>query len=352
VGGAPGSGKIRYDNAVPASVTFFSVHETDRNSNDVEAVIAEFRTGDRIKLQSEVDNDYAIYQVLWTSDVGVYRNIVVTHISSSGTFGASENIILTPSYQGGAGGYTFDYLWDSSTSAPPSAGSINFDNATWSSVTNVWVRDTDAYGVDLTTQLDEIAAGDYIRVFSKNDNSFATFKVTSAADSGVYHTYGVTHITSTGSLSDAQGIGLSISFTGDQGDTGITGTQGDTGADGDTGVGASYLYSITVENPGASEDIAMGFTFVAITIQEVQSVVTGTTPSCTIDPYHNTSRSGGGGATDILTSATAITNETTGQNLTSFTDATIPADSWIVFATTAQTGTVSEIIVTMRYTVD
>jgi hypothetical protein len=104
-----------------------------------------------------------------------------------------------------------------------------------------------------------------------------------------------------------------------------------------------------MENPTASADIAMGFTFVAITIVELQAVIVGT--SCTIDPYHNTSRSGGGGATDILTAATAITNTTTGQNITSFNDPTIPADSWIVFKTTAVTGC-SQITVTMKYTVD
>jgi hypothetical protein len=109
---------------------------------------------------------------------------------------------------------------------------------------------------------------------------------------------------------------------------------------------------MTIENPTASEDVAIGFTFVAITVTEIQAVVVGSSPSVTIDPYHNTDRSGGGGATDILSSATAITNTTTGQNLTSFNDATIPADSWIVLATTAQSGTVTELQITINYTVD
>ena len=91
----------------------------------------------------------------------------------------------------------------------------------------------------------------------------------------------------------------------------------------------------------------------AVTIQELQATVVGSsTPSVTIDPYHNTNRAGGGGATDILASATAITNTTTGQNLTSFNDATIPIDSWLVLATTAQSGTVTSLTVTFRYTYD
>jgi len=48
----------------------------------------------------------------------------------------------------------------------------------------------------------------------------------------------------------------------------------------------------------------------------------------------------------------AITSITTGQNLAAFDDETIPADSWIVLETTAKAGTVTELCVTIRYTVD
>jgi len=110
-------------------------------------------------------------------------------------------------------------------------------------------------------------------------------------------------------------------------------------------------FSITVENPADDENICMGFTFVAITVIEVQAVVVGSdTPSVTIDPSHDTDRSAAGN--DILDAATAITNETTGQNLSSFDDDTIPTDSWIFLITTAQSGTVDELTVTIKYTVD
>ncbi len=51
-------------------------------------------------------------------------------------------------------------------------------------------------------------------------------------------------------------------------------------------------------------------------------------------------------------SPTAITNEGAGQNLTSFDDPTVPADSWIILLTTALSGTVTELTVTIRYTID
>jgi hypothetical protein len=107
--------------------------------------------------------------------------------------------------------------------------------------------------------------------------------------------------------------------------------------------------SITVEDPTASEDIAICFFFQAVTVREVQAVVVGT--SCTIDPYHNAQRGGAGAGGDVLNVATAITNTTTGQNLTTFADATIPADSWLIFKSTAVTAC-TEINVTFRYTVD
>jgi hypothetical protein len=96
----------------------------------------------------------------------------------------------------------------------------------------------------------------------------------------------------------------------------------------------------------------MGFTAAAITVTHVYAVIVGTgTPSCTIDPYHNTARNGGGGGTDILNAATAVTSITTGSDLTSFTDDTIPANSWIVFKTTAVT-TCTQVTCTITYTVD
>ena len=146
--------------------------------------------------------------------------------------------------------------------------------------------------------------------------------------------------------------------TGSQGDTGATGSQGDTGVQGDTGAAGSAgtdgrtQFQITVESPTSSEDIIIGFTFVAITITEIQAVARGTSPSVTIQIRHGTDRSAAGNT--VLTSATAITNTTSGQNITSgsFNDATIPADSWIWLETTAQSGTVDEVSIALPYTVD
>lgn len=109
--------------------------------------------------------------------------------------------------------------------------------------------------------------------------------------------------------------------------------------------------SITIENPGAAEDINMGFFERAITLVEMNAVVVGSgSPSMTIDPYHTLDRSVIG--TDILAAPLAIINETTGQNVSSFADPTIPADSWFILETTALGGTVTELTVTFKFTYD
>jgi hypothetical protein len=108
--------------------------------------------------------------------------------------------------------------------------------------------------------------------------------------------------------------------------------------------------SITVEDPTGSENICMFYVPEAMTISHVYAVVSGTSPSVTINQVQTTDRSAAG--TGILSSATAITNTTSGQTLTSFNDATVPSGSWIVFKTTATSGTVDEISVTITFNID
>ena len=112
--------------------------------------------------------------------------------------------------------------------------------------------------------------------------------------------------------------------------------------------GSYGTYSMTVETPTGAELIPIVYTFVPITVTEIQAVVYGIgSPSVTINPTHGTSIAAA--TNNILSSPTAITNTTTGQNLTSFSDPTIPADSWIVFKTTAVGVVPLSVTLTIRY---
>ncbi|MHA2067151.1 MAG: hypothetical protein ACXABY_22515 [Candidatus Thorarchaeota archaeon] len=98
-----------------------------------------------------------------------------------------------------------------------------------------------------------------------------------------------------------------------------------------------------------NEDIIIWFTPDAITISQIRAVVRGTTPSVTVNPKFAADRSAAG--TAILTAAEAVTNETTGANL-SLNNTSIAAGQWVWLETTAQSGTVSELNLTIVYTRD
>ena len=404
----PTLGTIRFNNATWSSVTEIFVHDQIPGGNSIEDQLDDIGIGDKLKVTSRVDDDFVTYLVTGVTDSGAYHTFDVTFIGEAnlGDFSDGEDIILTPSFQGdqgdtgvaggaGAKGDTGDdgdtgvdgifggdsqpYLFDTTTAdADPGSGNLRFNNATPASVTELYIDDLNDDAVNVETWLLTIDDATSViparlRIFKKDDSSvFHVYNVTSLADLAGYVRFVVTYVDGNGTFSNTDPIVVTLAIIGDQGDTGSdstvqgdtgvtggAGVQGDTGdaggagAKGDTGDDGKTLYSITVENPSASENIAMGFTFVAITVVEIQAVLVGSaTPSVTIDPFHNTDRSGAGGATDILTSATAITSVTTGQNLTSFNDATIPADSWIILLTSAQSGTVTELTVTITYTID
>ena len=109
--------------------------------------------------------------------------------------------------------------------------------------------------------------------------------------------------------------------------------------------------SLSIENPTSSEDASMFFTNLAITVTEIRAVLIGSsTPSVTWTVRHGTDRSATGA--EVVTSGTATTSVSTGSDVTSFNDATIIADSFVWLETTAQSGTVGEIHVTIVYTED
>jgi hypothetical protein len=104
----------------------------------------------------------------------------------------------------------------------------------------------------------------------------------------------------------------------------------------------------TVEAPTATEDLTLFRTDVAITVQEVIAVNTGTTPSTTYQLKHHTDRNNAGNA---LTTSGATTSTTTGDTAT-LSDATIPANSWVWLETTAASGTSVVMSIDIRYTED
>jgi hypothetical protein len=107
---------------------------------------------------------------------------------------------------------------------------------------------------------------------------------------------------------------------------------------------------VTLESPTSAEDFGMWKTQVDITVSSINAVVKGSSPSVTINIAFGSNITS---LTNVFSSGTAITNTTTGQTINSgFNDATIPAGSWIRLISTASSGTISQIEVTINYTED
>lgn len=108
--------------------------------------------------------------------------------------------------------------------------------------------------------------------------------------------------------------------------------------------------SITIESPTASEDIPLWYAVQALTITRIDAVCRGTSPSVTWTIRHSSDRSAAGN--EVVTGGSTTTSTTTGNSVLSFNDATIPAGSWIWLETTATSGTISDIVISIQYTRD
>jgi len=107
----------------------------------------------------------------------------------------------------------------------------------------------------------------------------------------------------------------------------------------------------TIPSPTSSEDRTIFFTTVAITISKINAGLVGsggTSVSWTI--RHDTRRNDPG--TEVVTGGTTTTSGSVGSTVTSFNDATIPANSWIWIETSATGGTLTEFMGTIKYTID
>jgi hypothetical protein len=104
--------------------------------------------------------------------------------------------------------------------------------------------------------------------------------------------------------------------------------------------------SITIENPSASEKIALFFTTAAVTVSSIRSVIIGST-SVTFSIRYGTDFSGAG--TEVVTGGTVANTTSTVQSTTSFNSAAIPADRLVWLTTSALSETPTQLHVTVVF---
>jgi len=108
--------------------------------------------------------------------------------------------------------------------------------------------------------------------------------------------------------------------------------------------------SIIVEGADNSEDLSFFFTDIPLTVIKIRAVLVGIIPSVTWTLRHGTDRSAIG--TELILAGTTTTEVTTGVDVTIFNWPNIPANSHVWFETTAKSGTVESLILTLFYNED
>lgn len=107
----------------------------------------------------------------------------------------------------------------------------------------------------------------------------------------------------------------------------------------------------SIESPTSTEDFGGIKIPFAVTITKISCVLVGSaSPSVTWTIRQGTDRSAAG--TEVVTGGTTTTNTTSGADITSFNDATCPADSILWLETTAKSGTVTSMHITIYFTRD
>lgn len=257
-----------------------------------------------------------------------------TRTEDTGSGVASDWAFEDPHATGGGASVQLSWRFSTNTTAAdPGSKRIRYNNATPASVTELYIDDTTNSNGDASGLLNLLQPGNkmYLQQ-SNNATAFIIATVVSVTDETGWFTVVVT-IDDSGVLpSNNSDIGVLLVY-------GVGG-----------GAAAIASKAITIEAPTASEDISMFFTERAITITEIRAVIRGSTPSLTWTIRHAASRAAVG--TEVVTGGTTTTSQTTGDDVTSFDDATIPADSFVWLETTARTPVVNELSVTIVYTVD
>lgn len=111
--------------------------------------------------------------------------------------------------------------------------------------------------------------------------------------------------------------------------------------------GGVIRYGLSIASPGASEDRTLGEARAAFAISSMRAVLVGSaTPSVTWTVRKGSDRSAAG--TEVVTGGTTTTSITSGSAVTILTSPAVAANDFLWLETTAQSGTVGELHVTVH----
>ena len=265
----PGAGEIAFNHGTYSSVTEIYIDDADQHgvSTQADTITWDDSTAlDRGVLHIVDINDkttYAKFKINGSAtDASGYNKLAVSHIVSNNTFSAADELSVQftrTGNDGAAPGYL--YTFDNSTSdADPGAGELRLNNGTYASATAIYIDDSDANGVDISTDL--LAWDDststirgFVHIVDRDDpTTYARFKITGAStDASGYVKLAVAHLSSSNTFSAADRLSVHFTMTGLKGDTGSTGSTGATGAAGVAGIAMTWSNSTSDADPGGGK---------------------------------------------------------------------------------------------------
>lgn len=125
----------------------------------------------------------------------------------------------------------------------------------------------------------------------------------------------------------------------------IQGTQGPSGPAGANG--SASPKAISLQLPLSNEKIALFFTAEEITFTKITSLVVGDNPSATFSIRFGNDFSAAG--TEVVEDGITVTSTTTGLETTLFDNATVGPDNFVWITTSALSGTVDQLHVTLEF---
>ena len=239
----PGAGDIRFNHGTYSSVTAIYIDDADADGGSTATDVQTWGGSDStIKgfLHISDMNDittYARFKITAAvTDASGYNKITVAHLASNNTFSAADELSVhftrvgdkgsTGSTGSTAGTAGLAMTWESTTSdADPGAGRIAWNNATIASATILYVDDADDASADITSYVqswDDVtnttAKGIVTITKEGTASTYAIFKVSgSITDASGYSKVPVTHVVSSGSFSDGDGVGVHFQYSGSDG---------------------------------------------------------------------------------------------------------------------------------------
>ncbi|RWB08771.1 MAG: hypothetical protein EOQ39_18840 [Mesorhizobium sp.] len=239
----PTTGKLGFNNATLSAATNFRISETDNDGGAIAGFLATVddstttaARGTILVRKISAPSTYAIFLITSAlTDSGTYDSMTVAYQSGSGTFANNDPVSVEFSRTGDKGviGATGPAQGNQQTystvitDTDPGANAFQFNSATLSAVTTMYVDVLANGSVDMTAFLDSLTSSTstsskgfiYFRGVT-TPTAWALFKLTSWTTATSYRKLGLTYVNSGGTWTNGETFAWAFTPIGDLGDKG------------------------------------------------------------------------------------------------------------------------------------